>query len=188
MASVCYACHEPVQPPVCVGCGALQPPDPQADPFALLGLARRYHLDSDSVEGAYRQLARKVHPDRFAARPAVERRMALLWTAALNEARRVLRDDRLRARFLATGQAAPRERGGPTLDPSFLAEIFEWRERDEEEPGVMAGLAGAARAALLAEVDTLFTRWEAGAGSLELVDDRLARLKYLDGLVGQNPD
>ncbi len=188
MASVCYACHEPVHPPVCVGCGALQPPSAQVDPFALLGLARRYHLDPVVVEAAYRALARKTHPDRFTARPAVERRMALLWTAALNEARRVLKDDRLRARFLAIGQAAPRERGGPTLDHAFLAEIFEWRERDEEEPGAMAQLAGESRHALLQELDDIFTTWEAGQGSLELVDDRLARLNYLDGLVGRAPD
>lgn len=188
MASVCYACHEPVRPPVCVGCGALQPPAVALDPFELLGLERRYHLDPTAMESAYRGIARKVHPDRFVSRPAVERRMALLWTAAVNEARRILRDDRLRARFLATGQAAPRERGGPALDPTFLAEIFDWRERDEEEPGVMAALARQSRDALLQEVDDLFTAWEAGRGSLELVDDRLARLNYLDGLVGRALD
>jgi DnaJ-domain-containing protein 1 len=188
MVSVCYSCHEPVHPPVCVGCGALQPPSPHVDPFDLLGVERRFHLDGAAVEAAYRGIARKVHPDRFAARPAVERRMALLWTAAINEARRVLKDDRLRGRFLATGQAAPRERGGPTLDPTFLAEIFDWRERDEEEPGVMTQLATAARNALLGEIDSLFTRWEAGQGSLDLVDDRLARLNYLDGLLGRGKD
>ncbi len=183
MASVCFACHEPVHAPVCVGCGALQPPPASPDPFVLLGLPRRYVLDAAALAAAYRALARQIHPDRFVARPAVERRMALHWTAALNEARRVLRDDRTRARYLATGQAAPRERGGPTLDPAFLAEIFEWRERDEGEPGVMSQLAAAARDTLLAEVNSLFSRWEAGQGSLELVDDRLARLTYVEGLV-----
>ncbi len=188
MVSVCFACHEPVLPPVCVGCGALQPPPAQVDPFVLFGLERRYHLDGAAVDGAWRSLARKTHPDRFVARSAVERRMALLWIAASNEARRVLSDDRLRARYLATGQAAPRERGGPTLDPAFLAEIFDWRERDEEEPGVITHLAAAARAALIADIDDTFTRWEAGEGSLEVVDDRLSRLKYLDGLLGHAPD
>jgi molecular chaperone HscB len=180
---VCYACHEAVGGPLCVGCGALQPPPAQASPFQLLGIERRYHLDLLAVEARYRALARQVHPDRFASRPAVERRMALQWTAALNEARRVLRDDVLRARYLAIGQAQPREKGGPTMSPAFLAQIFEWRERDEEEPGVMSGLATQHKVELDAELDAIFSRWEAGSGDLSRVDELLAQRTYLDGLI-----
>jgi molecular chaperone HscB len=149
----------------------------------MFGLPRRYHVDLAEVDTRYRALARQTHPDRFTTRSAVERRMSLMWTAALNEGKRVIKDDRLRARWLATGRAQPAEQGGPTLDAAFLAEIFEWRERDEEEPGAMRELATSAREALTGELDQVFTAWEAGNGTLEVVEDRLARLKYVEGLL-----
>lgn len=180
---ICHSCHEPVGGPVCVGCGALQPPPARPDPFAILGLSRRFHVEPAAVEDAYRAVARLVHPDKFAKRPAVERRMALTWTAAVNEARRVLKDADKRARLLATGQAEPREMGGPKLDPAFLAEIFEWREQDEERPGALSALAKEREAELRAELEGIFTRWENGEGDLAQVEDRLARLKYVTGLV-----
>ncbi len=178
----CHACHEPVGGPVCVGCGALQLPPARPDPFAILGLPRRYHLLPTEVESRYLKVARVVHPDKFVSRPDGERRAALLWTAAVNEARRVLKDPTSRARYLATGNAMPAE-VGPKLDPAFLAEMFEWRERDEEEPGSVAALATARRAELEAEIDGIFSRWEAQEGDLATIDERLARLKYIDGLL-----
>jgi molecular chaperone HscB len=184
--SICFNCNEAVKGPVCVGCSALQPPPRELDPFGLLGLPRRFHIDDAAVDDAYRTVTRRVHPDKFAGRPAVERRMSLQWTATLNEARRVLKDPDKRARLLATGQAEPREKGGPKLDPAFLAEIFEWREQDEERPGALSDLAREREAELRAELDALFTAWESGAGDLSLVEDRLARLKYVTGLVREN--
>lgn len=178
---ICWTCKEAVRGPVCVGCGAVQPPPPEADPFTLLGIERRFHVDLADVEAKYRALARQIHPDRFTKKSAVERRMALQWTAHVNEARRVLRDELLRARFLATGKAGVGETG-PRLDPAFLEEMFEWREADEETPGTMAARATERAARRRAELDSMFTEWEAGRGDLSLVDDRLARLKYVAGL------
>jgi molecular chaperone HscB len=165
---------------------ALQPPPARSDAFVLLGLPRRFHLDMAAVDEAYRTVTRGVHPDKFTKRPAVERRMSLQWTAALNEARRVLKDPDKRARLLATGQAEPKEMGGPKLDSAFLAEIFEWREQDEEAPGSLSARARERERELRAELDAVFTAWEAGTGDLELVEDRLARLKYVTGLVREN--
>lgn len=182
LAMLCWKCHEAVSAAVCVGCGAIQPPPNPPDVYAILGLPRRYHVDVDAVEAAYRALARQVHPDRFAGKPAVERRMSLQWTAALNEARRVLKDPVRRAYWLATGRPAPRETGGPRLDTAFLAEIFEWRETDEERPGALTDLARGRAAALRAEIDGIFVAWEAGRGDLAQVEDRLARLNYVAGL------
>lgn len=183
---ICFKCNEAVWGPLCVGCTALQPPPRSLDPFALLGLARRFHLDPVDVDVAYRVIAKRVHPDKFAGRPAVERRMSLQWTATINEARRVLKDPDKRARLLATGQSEQRERGGPKLDPAFLAEIFEWREQDEETPGALTEQARAREVELRAELDAIFVAWEQGVGNLTLVEDRLARLKYVTGLVRES--
>src|SRR5687767_8142004 len=105
----CWTCNEPVTGPVCVGCGAPQPPPAQLDPYSILGLRKSFFLTEGEVEQAYRALARKLHPDRFAGKAAAWRRSSLQWTAALNEARRILKDDDARAWWLATGQPRPRE-------------------------------------------------------------------------------
>ena len=173
---------------MCVGCGSVQPPPVVPDVYAILGLPRRYRVSAQLVEEAYRARARLVHPDRFAGKPAVERRMSLQWTAALNEARRVLKDDLRRARWLATGKAEPREERGPALDPAFLAEIFEWREADEESPGALTDQARARGAELRKEIEEIFIAWEEGRGDLSQVEDRLSRLKYVDGLVRETAE
>lgn len=179
----CWRCHESVGGVICVGCGALQAPPVTADPFVLLGISRRYHLDLDDLEARYRQLARQLHPDRYAGKSATEKRFALQWTAHLNESRRLLRDPVRRARYLATGAADPKETGGPKLDTEFLQEMFDWREIDEERPGALASMAAERAALIEAEIEGFFEAWERGEGGLEQVDDRLARLKYIKGLL-----
>ena len=178
----CWKCHEAVAGPVCVGCGSIQPPPASVDFFALLGLPRRFHLEEGEIGGAWKELSRKVHPDRFAGRAAVERRMSLQWTALINEARRVLRDPVARARYLASGRTRPPEEGGPVLDPDFLEEMFDLRMAASEDEAALAR-AERWRQSLWGELDGVFAQWEAGAGDLRSVEERLARLKYLDNLV-----
>lgn len=165
-----------------MGCGAIQPPPSAVDFFALLGLPRRFHLDEADINAAWREVSRKVHPDRFAGKSAVERRMSLQWTALINEGRRVLRDLVSRARYLASGRTRPPEEGGPALDPEFLEEMFDLRMAADEDAGALAR-AETWRQSMLDELDALFSRWEAGQGDLREVEERLARLKYLDNLV-----
>ena len=181
---ICWKCHQAVGGPVCASCDALQPPPPRPDRFAVLGLKPTWRLERRDLDRAWRTLSRVVHPDRFSGRRAVERRMALQWTATINDARRVLRDPVSRAWYLATGADRPPEKGGPTPDPDFLEEMFDLRmaASDGEDPEVLAR-AQAMRADLLAELDTLFDTWEAGEGDLAPAADRLARLKYVDSLL-----
>lgn len=183
---ICWSCKEPVGGPVCVGCGAVQPPPAAPDWFEILGLERRFHVEVPAMEERWRARARQVHPDRFTRKSAVERRMALQWTAALNEARRVLKDPLVRARYLATGEVKPGEKG-PALDPEFMQEMFAWREADEDAPGSLVEHARAREAELRAELDAIFTAWEEGRGDLHAVDDRLARIKYVAGLLPKDP-
>ena len=176
---VCWKCHEGVQGPVWVGCGAIQPPRPDADYFDVLGLERRYHLDGRALEKAFRAVSRKVHPDRFTKRAAVERRMSLQWTATVNTARRVLKDPVTRAHYLATGKARPPERGGPQPDPDFLEEMFELQSEARSAPEAVRERVNTLRAELDQALEARFTAWEAGEGDLESVDLLLAHLRYL---------
>ena len=182
----CWRCHEPVQGPVCVGCGAIQPPNAQADLFAVLGLPRRWQTAAADVAKAWRKRSRQVHPDRFAGKGAVERRMALQWTAAVNEAKRVLTDDRLRAHYVATGKAAPDETGGPRLDPDFLETVFDLQMQVSDDPGAAAAEAQRLSDALMAQVDGALSALDAGEDvSLPPVEADLARLRYLDKTLAQ---
>lgn len=175
----CWSCHEKVQGPVCAGCGAIQPPSPDLDLFAMLGLPRRYHLGERELEKAWRQLSRKVHPDRFAGKRAVERRMSLQWTASINEARRVLKDPMKRATYLATGQAEPREAGGPQLDPEFMEKVFELQFEAKVDPDSVRAEVIALRAQVQEELEALFSRWEDEGGELTGAEDLISRLRYL---------
>lgn len=179
----CWKCHEPVKSPVCVGCGAIQPPRPDADHFACLGVPRRFHVEPGEIEAAWRERSRKVHPDRFAGRPAVERRMSLQWTAAINEARRVLRDPVQRARYLATGQPEPPENGSPSLDPDFLEEVFDLQMEAGQDPDGVRERARAMRGLLMDEVGGIFADWERDGADLAPAVERLDRVKYLDNLI-----
>ena len=179
----CWRCHEPVGGPVCSSCATIQPPRPDTGLFALLGIERAYFVEISDLERAYRALSRKVHPDRYARKSAVERRMSLQWTAAINEARRVLKDPVQRARYLATGRAAAPETGGPTLEPEFLEQIFELQLDAQSDPAAAAAEATAMRATLWSEIEGALRAWEAGEGSLDALPEQLARLKYIDNIV-----
>jgi molecular chaperone HscB len=169
--------------PVCVGCGAIQPPPAKPDLFGVLALPKAWKLDSVELDRAWREVSRKVHPDRFAGKSAVERRMSLQWTAIVNEARRVLRDPLSRARYLASGLTHPPEEGGPVLDPDFLEEMFDLRMAADDDPTAVLPRAESWRGEILGELEGIFSRWATGGGDLRDVEERLARLKYLDNLV-----
>ncbi len=175
--STCRVCHEPALI-ACVGCGAFQTPPTHVDPFLVLGLPRAWHIDKAKLEANYRELARKIHPDRQGAKSQADRRLALQWTANVNFARRALLDDTKRAWFLATGSVEPPERG-LRLSPAFLAEMFEWREEEETAPGTFAERASERAAQIRAELEEMFTAWEAGAGGLGGVEEALSRLRYV---------
>lgn len=176
-AGPCRVCHEPALI-VCVGCGAIQVPPPKVDPFVVFGLPRAYHVDKQDLEARYRDLARKIHPDRHGAKSASERMLALNWTASINFSRKSLLNDTMRAWYLATGSVNPPERG-LKLDPAFLAEVFEWREEEEDRPGAFAEHSAARAVEIRAEIEAIFTRWEAGQGDLTAMEDALSRLKYV---------
>lgn len=99
------------------------------DPFAMLGVPRRFDLDLASVEKLHRELSRALHPDKFAAAGASERREALDKAASVNEAWRVLRDPIRRAEALFAAVGLPiGETNEPKPEAMFLMEMLEERE------------------------------------------------------------
>ena len=70
------------------------------DYFALFSLPQPLHLDLASLETTFYAQSRKLHPDRFASKPAAEQQAALAASSQLNDAYRTLRDPILRTEYL----------------------------------------------------------------------------------------
>ena len=128
------------------------------DPFATLGLSRRYAVDLAAVEKTHRELSRALHPDRFVNAGASERRAALSKAVEVNEAWRVVRDPIRRAEALLelAGAAVGEERASAT-DPEFLMEMLEQRE----------ALAEAKQAKDLARIHAMAKAIEERSGAVE---------------------
>lgn len=118
------------------------------DHFALFALPARFALDEAALERAYKGVQSKVHPDRFAAGSAAERRVAMQWAARANEAYQTLRRPHARAAYLCERAGVAIEAGSNTAMPAdFLMQQMEWREALDEARAP----ADAARLAQLAE-------------------------------------
>src|SRR5437868_9133118 len=68
--------------------------------FELFELPQRFVCDRVSLENAYRRLQTEVHPDRFASGSEQDKRLALQFSARVNEAYRALKDPVSRAQYL----------------------------------------------------------------------------------------
>ncbi len=191
----CWSCQTAVAPEdaFCPACRKIQPLAASADPFAVLGLPRRYAVDAAELERRFRDLSRQLHPDRFARATPRERRLSLERTTRLNDAYRALRDDRRRAEvLLALGGHDPVAEGRTLQDPEFLEEQLDVRETLAEaracgDAATLQSLAVDARerlGRLLAEIAALFAEEEAGADRAAEIARRLARARYYDRVVG----
>jgi len=109
---------------------ALTAPGPGSDPFALLGLPRGMAVDPHSLDEAYRALQAQVHPDRYADKTDAERRVAMQWASAANEAYRTLRKPLSRAKHLieSAGESLG-EQDNTAMPAEFLMQQMEWREQ-----------------------------------------------------------
>jgi molecular chaperone HscB len=106
---------------------------PGSDPFALLGLPRGMAVDPHALDEAYRALQAQVHPDRYADRTDAERRVAMQWATAANEAYRTLRKPLSRARHLIESAGMTLgEQDNTAMPPEFLLQQMEWREHVAE--------------------------------------------------------
>ena len=108
--------------------------------FTLFQLPQHLNLDVAALEKQFYALSRRLHPDRFAAKPASEQDTALTASSRLNDAYRTLKDPILRTQYLlklegveleeqskaATDAArATGEQKKQVVPPELLEEVFE---------------------------------------------------------------
>ena len=99
----------------------------QMTPFELFGLKPAFKVDLEALHAAHERAILQVHPDRFADRPAAERRVAEQWASRINEAYAVLKDPVKRAVWLC--EAAGRSVGAETntrMPTDFLMQQMAW--------------------------------------------------------------
>ncbi len=125
----------------------------QDDFFKLFGLPSRFALDLAALEEAYKRVQSQVHPDRFAAASAAERRVAMQWAARANEGFQTLRSPLKRAAYLCELGGVPIDAESNTAMPAaFLGQQMEWREerddvRDSGDPARLQALIAEVEAA-----------------------------------------
>ena len=154
--------------------------------FALFDLKPAFSLDLAQLATRYRELARSVHPDRFADGTEREQRLALEHSASLNEAYQVLKHTSARARYLLglNGGELPLE--VTVQDPEFLLRQMQLRE-ELEDLHANADVAGVAvfKQALKLEQNQLNQQfagcWDAPA-SREQAERLVRRMQFLDKL------
>ena len=106
---------------------------PGKNHFELFGLPAAFDIDADDLASRYRELQRRIHPDKFANASDQERRLSLQMTALVNEAFQTLKDPVRRGRYLLSLRGVDvGEETDTAMDPAFLMEQMEWRENLEE--------------------------------------------------------
>src|SRR5277367_6077813 len=70
------------------------------DYFEFFSLPRKLTLDVVALEKQFYTMSRRLHPDRFAAKPPAEQEAALAQSSLLNDAYRTLKDPIARTEYL----------------------------------------------------------------------------------------
>ncbi|KAM6423096.1 iron-sulfur cluster co-chaperone protein HscB isoform 2-T3 [Liasis olivaceus] len=135
-ARCCWSCGAPLAaaaagaPGFCPSCRALQPPEPRADFFGLLGCPRGFAVDVARLRQRFLALQRSLHPDRFSRRPQAERGFSEQHAALVNLAYRTLRSPLSRGLYLLELSGLELAAGGDAeAEPGFLAEVLELNEQ-----------------------------------------------------------
>jgi molecular chaperone HscB len=194
---ICWSCQKNAGDGVlCIACKAVQPPDPKADYFRVLGVSRAFAVDMDDLERRYKETTKILHPDRFARADSQARRASLERSVQLNEAWRTLKDPIRRAEYLLSlhGVDMGERMGGSPQEPSrgqatlpvpqvLLMEVMELREAlaeaqaSKDLPEVEA-LMGKVRTRLEEVMDDVAHGFTVSPPDLGTVTARLVTVRY----------
>jgi molecular chaperone HscB len=161
--------------------------------FELFGLPQAYAVDRDKLDAAYREMQNTVHPDRFAAQPDAEQRVAMQWATQANEAYQTLKHPVSRGVYLLKLQGIDAfDASNTKMAPAFLMQQMEWREAIDE------ARAGNSTAALDALTDDLRSAHRGIEAQLaDLIDtahdyaaacEAVRQLRFMDKLIAEVGD
>ena len=161
--------------------------------FTLFDLPTAYALDRAKLDAAYRELQNTVHPDRFAAQPEAEQRVAMQWATRVNEAYQTLKHPVSRGVYLLRLQGIDALDASDTrMAPAFLMQQMEWREAIEE---AHAGKSMVALDRLSDDLRTAHRQIEAQLAGLIDVEknyegarEAVRQLRFMDKLIAEVGD
>ena len=105
-------------------------PELQKNYFQLFDLTEKFALDQTQLGVRYRQLQKELHPDRYASGSAYEQRLAVQYSALINEAYATLRKALPRALYLLELAGISKEDvSGQKVDGGFLMAQMDLREK-----------------------------------------------------------
>lgn len=164
-----------------------------ADHYEALGIPEGFRIDTSALEQRYRELSRMLHPDRHAARSAMERRLSLEKMIQVNDAYRTLRDPVRRAAYLLSRRGIDlgetgAEGAAKYLPPGFLMEVMELREafdeaRAKKDGDAVQALAARSRTQRDEALEALGAAFD--KDKLEDAAAQVAILRYLDRFLGE---
>ena len=163
------------------------------DPFAVLGLERRFDIEATQIEQAYFKRQASSHPDRAGDTAGLASRGED--ASSINEARRVLLDDESRANALLTLLGGPEASEEKALPDGLLVEMLEVRDRlmqakqsgDPELVHALETWADEERNAYIGRLHSLFASAEQSGDRTTLAEIRrqLNGLRYVERLIEQ---
>lgn len=105
--------------------------------FDLFQLPQQFTLDARALDGAYREVQSRVHPDKFVNATDAEKRVAMQWATRANEAYQTLKDSLKRAAYLCELHGIDLQTESNTSMPvAFLMQQMEWREALDDAASV----------------------------------------------------
>ena len=97
--------------------------------FALFSLPSGWQIDRGLLDARYRKLQQEFHPDRFASKGDVDKRLALQTTSLINQAYETLKSPLKRAQYLLELEDLDAaQESHITSDGQFLMQQIEFRE------------------------------------------------------------
>ena len=100
-----------------------------SDDFELFGLARTFKQNQTQIDARRKDLQRLAHPDKFVDQGAAAQRLAMQWSARINQAWQRLRSPIKRAAYLCELGGTLVNADKNTLMPvDFLMQQMQWRE------------------------------------------------------------
>lgn len=181
---------------VCDECGALVADAFVDDPFLLLGLSARFEFEPAAIDAAYRTLARKIHPDRFATATDEIKALAARLSAELNHAQQIIHDPVRRTDYLLVKAGGPTAAELREVPGDLLVETMTLREELEEAKvredavalaGIRKGVVERRERAMLQIAIRALQLPNCDAAEKTDLRRQLNAMKYYDNLLAEIP-
>jgi molecular chaperone HscB len=163
-------------------------PEFQKNFFELFDLPVSFTVDVTQLGTRYRQLQRELHPDRYATASTHEQRLAVQYSALINQAYATLRKALPRALYLLELAGMSKESiSGQQIDGGFLIAQMDLREKLESLEGLvdpetvldhLVSEIGVDIAALQEQFSSAYS-----AGEITAAARACVKLQYLDKLL-----